>query len=305
MRPGQLSGASPSLASVDPRSDEIPIEVFVALDPAVDPSPDSAVPPCDLTALRPPQGRQEVTRSLVHPRSRYVHSRGRAAEAGGEAGDRVVAINGQSVATWGQMSELVQQSEGKPVTLALDREGRRITVTLEPTWDKSLERYLLGVQKTTAPRPEDVIIKQYPFWDAIVAGTQENLRLAGLTLQVVGRLVTFQLSYKSLGGPIRIAQASAAAAQSGAADFLFFMAFLSMQLGILNLLPIPVLDGGHLFFMGIEAIRRKPVSQRVQGIAIQMGLFLLLFVMLIVTINDIDVVWDWRSLLDKVKAVFS
>jgi regulator of sigma E protease len=187
----------------------------------------------------------------------------------------------------------------------VQRDDAIIAVILAPRWDKGLERYLLGVQKSSEPKGEDIVIKKYPFFEALYEGSLENLRLAGLTFQVLGRLITGQLSYKSLGGPIRIAQASAAAAESGAAQFLFFMAFLSLQLGILNLLPIPVLDGGHLFFMGIEAIRRKPVSLRVQGVATQLGLFLLLFVMLIVTVNDIDVVWDWSQLLEKVKGLFS
>ncbi len=89
VRPGQLSGESPSSAIVDPRSDEIPIELFVVLDPPVDLGPDSAVPPRDLTALRPPQGRQEVTRSLVYSRGRYFQSRDRAPEAGAMVVDEV------------------------------------------------------------------------------------------------------------------------------------------------------------------------------------------------------------------------
>ncbi len=234
-----------------------------------------------------------------------VASKGAAAQAGLQAGDQITSINGEAVATWSQMSAKVQASEGKPLTVEVERNGNKVTATLTPAWDEGLDRYLLGVQKSGAIPDGEVIIKKFPFWQAIVEGTKENVRLAGLTFQVVGRLVTFQLSYKSLGGPLRIAQASAAAARSGVADFLFFMAFLSMQLGVLNLLPIPVLDGGHLLFLGIEAIRRKPVSQRVQGIAIQLGLFLLLSVMLIVTVNDIDVIWDWSALLDKLKSVFS
>lgn len=228
-----------------------------------------------------------------------------AAKGGLQAGDRVVAIGTERVGTWTQMSQAVQASEGQPVSVEIERRGEIVPLTIQAEWDESAERYLLGVRKQADLFGDDIVIKRYPFVQAVVAGVEECGRLAALTMQVVGRLVTFQLSYKSLGGPVRIAQASASAAQSGAADFLYFMAFLSLQLGILNLLPIPVLDGGHLFFMGLEAIRRKPVSPQVQGIAMQLGLFLLLFVMVIVTVNDVDTVWGLQEIWDKIRSLFS
>ncbi len=232
-----------------------------------------------------------------------VTPNGPAASASLQAGDEVVAINNEPISSWSKMSERVQDSKGEALTVEVKRGGETVVVTLKPEFNEGMERYLLGIQKSAGIG--ESVIRKYPFGEAIIEGTKENLRLVGLTFRVVGRLITFQLSYKSLGGPIRIAQASASAAQSGVAAFLFFMAFLSVQLGILNLLPIPVLDGGHLFFMGIEAIRRKPVSQRVQGIAIQVGLFVLLFLMLIVTVNDIDMVWGFREMFDKVRSIFS
>ena len=131
-------------------------------------------------------------------------------------------------------------------------------------------------------------------------GTKENIKLAGLTFDVLKRLVTLQLSVKVLGGPIIIAKTSAAAAASGLADFLYFLAFLSMQLAILNFLPIPVLDGGHLMFLGIEAIRRKPVSVRVRAVADQVGFVLLISLMVLVTYNDIENVWGIKELIKKI-----
>ncbi|HPM41944.1 MAG TPA: site-2 protease family protein, partial [bacterium] len=110
---------------------------------------------------------------------------------------------------------------------------------------------------------------------------------------------TLELSYKVLGGPIIIAKVSAAAAASGLSDFLYFLAFLSLQLAILNFLPIPVLDGGHLVFLAIEAVRRKPVSVRVRGIADQVGFVMLISLMVLVTFNDIENVWGIKSLIKK------
>ncbi len=233
-----------------------------------------------------------------------VQKNGAAAQAGLQAGDRVVAIGNQSILTWSQMTELIQQAEGKPVKIKVRRGERELSVTLVPKLDRSMNRYLIGIQKDPRARFGEVVYKKYSIGKAIVEGSRESLRLAGLTFQVLGRLVTLQLSYKSLGGPVRIAQAAGSAAQAGWADFLYFMAFLSLQLGILNLLPIPVLDGGHAFFMLFEVIRRRPLSEKVQGIATQAGLFLLLFLMVAVTINDIDMVWGFRELLDKIRTLF-
>lgn len=237
------------------------------------------------------------------PRIDAVSPGGAAAVAGLQEGDAVSAVNGVPIQTWSQMSKQVQASKGQELTIEAQRAGSVVVVQIKPTWDEGLSRYLLGVRKNPGLAGER-IIRKYPFWAAVKRGTAENIRLSSLTLQVVGRLLTFQLSYKSLGGPIRIAQASASAAESGLPNLIFFMAFLSIQLGILNLLPIPVLDGGHLFFMGFEAILRRPVSQRVQGIATQVGLFVLLFLMLIVTVNDIDTVWGFREIFEKLRGLF-
>jgi regulator of sigma E protease len=112
-----------------------------------------------------------------------------------------------------------------------------------------------------------------------------------MTFEILGRLVTGQLTVKALGGPVRIAQVTSAAAESGFVDVLALMAFLSLQLGILNLLPIPVLDGGHVMFMTIEAIRRRPVSRKAMEVSTQVGFVLLILLMVVVTKNDIIYAW--------------
>lgn len=234
-----------------------------------------------------------------------VLQKGGAAErAGLQPGDRVEAMSGKEVLTWSQMTDLINEGKGAPRELTVKRGRGTIRVTVVPRWDRKLERYRIGVQKDPEALRGEIIYRQYPLLAAILEGSRENLKLAGLTFQVLSRLVTLQLSYRSLGGPIRIAQAAGSAARSGVADFLYFMAFLSLQLGILNLLPIPVLDGGHAFFMFFEVIRRKPLSDKIQGIVTQAGLCLLLFLMVMVTINDVDMVWGLSELINKIRAIF-
>ena len=130
-------------------------------------------------------------------------------------------------------------------------------------------------------------MKRYPFWESVVLGTKTNLENIALTFLVLKRLVTLQMTYKTLGGPVQIIYTLAGAAAPGLSDFTFFISFLSLQLAILNLLPIPVLDGGHLIFYIIEGIRRKPLSLKTKLVAQQVGMALLLTLVLLVTWNDL------------------
>ncbi len=227
-----------------------------------------------------------------------------AEQSGLKTGDEILEIDQVPVESWTDMSERVGASGGKKLAVTVRRNGKLLTVFLLPRYDESMKKWLMGIQKDFSRRGEAFVTKRYPFGAAVVEGTKENIKLAGLTFSVLGRLVTLKLSYKTLGGPIRIAQASAHAAKSGLSDFLYFLTFLSLQLGILNLLPIPVLDGGHLLFFGIEGISRRPVPMRARQIVEQMGFFLLIFLMLIVTLNDVDKVWGFRQLLEKIQNIF-
>lgn len=232
-------------------------------------------------------------------------SPGSPAESGGlKSGDEILQINQVPIQSWTDMSEQVEASAGQKLAIRVRRVGEMVTVFVVPAYDESMKRWLMGVRKDMENKDEAFARKQYGFTEALVRGTQENVKLSGLTFSVLGRLVTFQLSYKTLGGPIRIAQASAMAAKSGLSDFLYFLCFLSLQLGLLNLLPLPVLDGGHLFFFGIEAVRRKPVSTRIRGIADQVGFVALLSLMLLVTLNDVDSVWGFHKIFDFFRNIF-
>ena len=123
--------------------------------------------------------------------------------------------------------------------------------------------------------------------DAIVEGAQRTWTMSVLTLDSLKKMLFGELSVKNLSGPITIAKVAGASAQSGVADFLNFLAYLSISLGVLNLLPIPVLDGGHLLFYLIEWVRGRPLSDRVQGWGIQIGISLVVGVMLLALVNDL------------------
>lgn len=217
-------------------------------------------------------------------------------------GDLIRSIDGLTVPSWTHMTEVIRASNGKRLTVTLERSSQIKTVEITPVYDESSKIWMMGVTKKV--NPDDYVLKHYGPLEAVVEGTRENIKLLVMTGDVLGRLLTFQLSYKALGGPVQIAQVTGAAARSGMGSFLYFVAFLSLQLGILNLLPIPVLDGGHVLFMTIEGIRQKPVSLKVRSAATQTGLFLLLSLMVLITINDIDRVWGFSSLWEKIRGIF-
>lgn len=228
-----------------------------------------------------------------------VSPEGAAAKAGISPGDKVVSFGGEAVKDWIDLSMRIGVAGAKEMPIVIDRNGEKILLKVTPEYNESFSRYVIGIMQD----PKEglpMVMRRFGFFEAISIGMKENVKLARLTFDVLERLVTFKLSYKVLGGPIIIAKVSAAAAASGLSDFLYFMAFLSMQLFVLNLLPIPVLDGGHMLYLIIEGIRRKPVSQRVRQVADQVGFVLLITLMLLVTYNDMDRVWGIGKLIKKI-----
>ncbi len=225
-----------------------------------------------------------------------------AQKAGLQSKDRILSIGGEKVEDWQDMSDHIEKSQGKPVEVEVFREQEKLTLTLEPSYSETHHKWIIGITKES--KAGDFVKRHYGFVQALEKGTLENVKLFKLTLEVLKKLFTGQLSYKSLGGPVQIAQATAQAARSGLGDFFYFLCFLSIQLGVLNLLPIPVLDGGHLFFMGYEVVRRKPLSIQKRIIAQQVGMALLLTLMVLVTFNDISSIWGFKTLFGKIAGWF-
>ncbi|GAB4163770.1 MAG: RIP metalloprotease RseP [Geothermobacteraceae bacterium] len=197
-------------------------------------------------------------------------------------GDLILAIGGQPVTSWYDLTGLVQQAGDNPTEIVIDRAGERLTLTLTPEKQPDQDRYLIGIE----PKVESVF-KRYGLFEAIGAGARQAVDIIGLTLVFIQKLFSGQVSSQNIGGPIMVFQMAGQAAQTGVTTVLTMLAFLSIQLGILNLLPIPILDGGHLFFYACEFVFRKPLSMRAREMAQQVGLILLIMLMILAFYNDI------------------
>lgn len=219
--------------------------------------------------------------------------------AGIMVGDFVKSFAGRTVADFYDLSASINENGDREAAIGVLRDEKPISLKVKPMYSAEAGRFVIGI--TTNRRSQGpTALYRYGFIDSIAMGFRENVKLAKLTLDVLYRLVTLKLSYQIIGGPIIIAKVSAAAAASGIANFFYFMAFLSLQLAIFNVLPIPVLDGGQLFFVGIEAIRRRPLSIRITSIASQVGFVVLVSVMALVTLKDIENVWGITIWIKKI-----
>jgi regulator of sigma E protease len=216
-----------------------------------------------------------------------------AAKAGLEKGDRILSINGKSVKTWEDLSVAIKESKGEQLRIALDRKidgiTRPETLTIKPV-HISEPGSIVGPQWVIGvlPKGDSVIKRENPVF-AIPRAVVETGRMTGLLVVGIAKIVTGSTPVRqALGGPIMIAQMAGREARQGLADVLMFTVMLSLELGIINLLPVPMLDGGHLFFFVIEGLRGRPLKVRHREIAQQVGLFLLVMLMAFVIFNDIS-----------------
>lgn len=217
-----------------------------------------------------------------------------AQQAGLQIRDRIVALDGTPVAEWEQLAKAIHASPGRAVRLTVERGGQRfdVTVTPQPTKQRTAtgeeEIGLIGI----GPAPESQYRRLNPL-AALTAGLKNTVDLSVLIVQGFVKLVEGKISPKTIGGPILIGQMAGEVAQRGPVELLSFTALLSLNLAILNLLPIPILDGGHLMFSLIEWFRGKPVSLRKREIAHQVGLVLLVGLMIFAFYNDISRLVGW------------
>jgi regulator of sigma E protease len=212
-----------------------------------------------------------------------------AARAGLLKDDVVTAINGRNVAQWDEIAGMIAAGKGQPVNLSVKRNGRELQFTIIPEarvsknlFGESVKGHAIGI--TAAG--EIVLEKSNPL-QAVVKGSVQTWKVIDLTVLSLVKMIQRVVPMDSVGGPIMIAKMAGETAQMGASSFLAFMALLSINLGVLNLLPVPVLDGGHLFFFFCELIIGRPVNQKVREYAQQIGLFLLLGLMVLAFYNDI------------------
>ena len=232
-----------------------------------------------------------------------------AESAGLMKGDRIVEINGTSIKDWDHMASIIKQNAGNEITLDVERgeEVFEILITPEPLGEDGTGA--IGIQIYT-----EEVVKQYGFFESIVKGVQEAAKmiievtvlLFGFLYKLVTGKIALGTAGKSLAGPILIAKVSGSAAESGIAQLLQFTCFISINLAIINLFPIPMLDGGHVVYLTIEAIKRKPLSQRSLEISQRIGLTVLIFIMFLAIYNDIsrvkgDIMSSFHRIVDVLK----
>jgi regulator of sigma E protease len=212
-----------------------------------------------------------------------------AEEAGLMKGDIVLEIEGTPLHTWQDMTEIIHNNPDQPLGFTIQRNGELIDLVITP--EKKTVQYGGLEEKTVGligikPVGHNVI-KRYPLFEALSLGVKRTYELTAFTLLTIVKLFQRVLPADTIGGPILIVQMAGQQASKGALDFFFFMAIISINLGVLNLLPIPILDGGHLLFLVIEALRRKPLSEQVMVFAQKIGLALILTLLVFVFYNDI------------------
>lgn len=212
-----------------------------------------------------------------------------AAAAGFKEGDRVLSIEGNPIHTWTQMTGLVKESPGKTLHVDVLREGHRVSLTVTPTAETStVNGQSVQIGKIGIAGPDRSLMRSANPVTALYNGLEATWKWTELTVVGLYKMIVGDISSKNIGGPLTIAKISGEAAAQGPSNVIFLIALLSINLGVLNLLPIPILDGGHLLFFLIEGILRKPLGERQRELAQQVGLVLLVGVMIFAFWNDLE-----------------
>ena len=210
-----------------------------------------------------------------------------AAEAGLKKGDRILGIDGTQVEKWEELSDKIKQSGGKTVTLRIERDNAQTEIQIQPVlregksvFGEKKDVWIIGIAS-------EVAMEKSAPWTALAQGFYKTGEFSVLTVVGLFKMITGAMSPKNIGGPLMIAQVAGQQAQEGPASFFFFIALLSVNLGVLNLLPIPVLDGGHLFFFLMEWLIGRPVEVKYRERAQQIGVFILILIMIYAFYNDV------------------
>jgi len=215
-----------------------------------------------------------------------------AAEAGFQPGDVVVSIDGTRIDSFSDMQRIVSISAGQALKIEIERGGVHQTLTATPALKELKDNFgnvhrlgVLGISRSAAAA--DVRTERVGPFRAIAMGAGETWFVIDRTLAYIGGIFAGREAADQVGGPIRIAQVSGQVATAGIVALLHLAAVLSVSIGLLNLFPIPLLDGGHLLFYGIEALRGRPLSERAQEVGFRIGLAIVLMLMIFATFNDI------------------
>ena len=225
----------------------------------------------------------------IEPVLSEVQVNSAASKAGLQAGDRIVKVNGQPLTQWMTFVTLVRDNPDKPLALDIERQGSSLSLTLTPDSKQvnGKAEGFAGVVPKVIPLPDEYkTVRQYGPFSAILEASDKTWQLMKLTVSMLGKLITGDVKLNNLSGPISIAQGAGMSAEFWIIYYLMFLALISVNLGIINLFPLPVLDGGHLLFLAIEKLKGGPVSERVQGFSYRIGSILLVLLMGLALFND-------------------
>lgn len=232
-------------------------------------------------------------KSVADPVVAEVRPDSAAAEAGVLPGDRLVALDGSPILTFDEVRRYVSIRPETEIIVTVERDGRRLDLPMVPKRSEITDQFgnkvelgLIGV--VTNEQSGNFRVVNFTPFDAVVEGVRETGHIITGTVRYIGNLITGRMKPDQLGGPVRVAQASGQMATLGIAALLQLAAVLSVSIGLLNLMPVPVLDGGHLVFYAIEAVRGKPLGAGAQEIAFRIGLAMVLSLMVFATWNDIS-----------------
>ncbi|WP_274585149.1 RIP metalloprotease RseP [Neisseria leonii] len=221
-----------------------------------------------------------------------VVEQGAAAKAGLRAGDKLVSVGGREIGDWREWVALLRESPGKKLNIGYERGGERLFADLRPNSVELPDGTLIG-QAGIRPQADEIwaaqVRREYrpTVGEAVQMGWARMSNYAGMTVRFFGRLITGQASPRHISGPLTIADVAGQTAGLGLQAYLEFLALVSVSLGILNLLPVPVLDGGHLVYYTAEWLRGRPLSERVQAAGMRIGMMLMLMLMFLAFFNDI------------------
>ncbi len=212
-----------------------------------------------------------------------------AQKAGLQVGDRIVKVDGQPLTRWSQFASMVRDKPDADIALEIERKGETRSLILTPdskTTGGRVEGFA-GVVPKVIPLPEEYrTVRQYGPFSAIYQAADKTWQLMRLTVSMLGKLITGDVKLNNLSGPISIAQGAGMSADYGLIYYLMFLALISVNLGIINLFPLPVLDGGHLLFLLVEKLKGRPVSERVQDFCYRIGTVVLMLLMGLALFND-------------------
>ena len=226
---------------------------------------------------------------IMKPSIGAVRAGSPAAAAGLMQGDLITVIDGMAINSWDEMAEIINGSEGKALSLSIRRQESTLDFSITPEkvptqniFGEEIQRYVIGIEAS-----RESYSKQMNPVEAFTESLRQSYRVIELMVVIIAKLIKGDISTDTLGGPIMIAQMAGDSAKAGVGSLIFFIALISINLAVINLLPIPVLDGGHLLFFLIEAIKGSPVSIKIREVSQQVGLFLLILLMILVFYNDI------------------